>query len=183
MLAINTIFLYVTTHNEANQIMSKTNTQPKNLYYLLLGFLIAMVSIAEASTKAVGEWKLKEVWREDEAEPLSITRDGDNYIMTIFPPKGDNKDHHRFNVKVGNSIGSSMDILEEDGDEQKIKVGFVMSTRMFAGSQEKEELEGYLDTHLANMVLMKIKGDGEELVLSSEAGARIVCEPSTESEN
>lgn len=163
--------------------MSKTKTQSKNIFPILLGLLITMVSIAEASTFAVGEWKLKEVWRENAAEPLSITRDGESYIMKIYPAEEKHPDSHRFSIKVGNSMSSSMKIVEEEGNKQKINIGFVMSTRMMPGSEEKRELEGYLSDQLPKMTSIRVKGEGEELVLSSESGARMVCAPSTESEN
>eukprot|EP00531_Pseudo-nitzschia_arenysensis_P019577 CAMPEP_0116125234 /NCGR_PEP_ID=MMETSP0329-20121206/5702_1 /TAXON_ID=697910 /ORGANISM="Pseudo-nitzschia arenysensis, Strain B593" /LENGTH=142 /DNA_ID=CAMNT_0003619261 /DNA_START=117 /DNA_END=545 /DNA_ORIENTATION=- len=142
-----------------------------------------MVSIAEAATNAVGEWKLNEVWRENEAEPLSITRDGESYIMKIYPDDEKSPGSHRFSVKVGNSLTSSIKILEEDGDQQKIEIGFVMSTRMMPRSEEKRELEGYLSDQLPNMTSMRVKDEGEELILSTESGARMVCAPVTESEN
>mmetsp|Transcript_6240 Transcript_6240/g.12904 ORF Transcript_6240/g.12904 Transcript_6240/m.12904 type:complete len:162 (-) Transcript_6240:223-708(-) len=157
--------------------------QPKNLFCILLGLLVTMVSIAEASTLFVGEWKLKEIWRENAEDPLPITRDGDVYTLKIYPGTDQRVDTHRIAVKVGNAMSSSIQILEEDGEQQKIKVDFVMSTRMMPASQEKKELEAYVTEELEQMVSMKVKGEGQELVLSTEAGARMVCIPSVESED
>ena len=83
-----------------------------------------MVSMAEASANAVGEWKLKEVWRENEAEPLSITRDGTDYIMSLKPHKDENK--LRVTIKVGNSMSSTMSILESGEEEDKIERGKIV---------------------------------------------------------
>lgn len=160
--------------------------QPKNLYYLLVGILIAMVSVvAEASTNAVGEWKLKEVWNENEAGLLPITGDGDSYVLKLLPQDDNDtvSNQLRLSVKVSNVMGSSVEILEEDENshQQTIKIGFVMSSRMFPGSEEKRQLENYLSTQLPKMVSMEVKGSEEQdklLVLSTEAGAKIVCEPS-----
>lgn len=165
--------------------MSKTTNHPKNLFHLLLVLLIAMVSVAEASlTSTVGEWKLKEVWKENDAEPLSITRDGRSYIMKIQPENPENDSSSlRLTIKVGNAMSSSIEILEEDetSNQQTIKIGFVMSTRMMPGSEEKQQLESYLSNNLPKMNSMKID-DGEHLVLSSETGARIVLEVSEDEE-
>lgn len=151
-----------------------------NLFYILVGLLIAMVSMAEASANAVGEWKLKEVWRENEAEPLSLTRDGQDYTMSIMPTDDENR--LKVSIKVGNNMNTRMTILESGEEEDKIEFGFVMSTRMMPGSPEKEELEGYIMSHFPKFSSLKVK-DGEELVLSSEEGARIVCEQDAESAN
>lgn len=160
--------------------MAKANSNQKNLCFILLGLLIAMVSMAEASANAVGEWKLKEVWRENEAEPLSLTRDGTDYIMSIKPQEDENK--LRVTIKVGNSMSSTMSILESGEEEDKIQFGWVMATRMMPGTKEKEELEGYITTNFPKLTSLKVK-DGEALVLSSDDGARIVCEQEAEVAN
>jgi SpoVK/Ycf46/Vps4 family AAA+-type ATPase len=159
-------------------------SQKKNLYYLLfVGILIAMVSVAEAAaTKAVGEWKLTEVRRANE-EPLSITEDGDSYVMKLVPNASD-ETSLRVSIKVGNSMRTGIKILEEDesSQQQKIEIDFVMGTRMMPGSEEKARLEDYLSQELPKMDSMEVKSD-KLLVLSSEAGARIVCEPSVGSDD
>jgi len=154
-------------------------SQKKNLHYLLfVGILIAMVSVAEAAaTKAVGEWKLTEV-RSANEEPLSITEDGDSYVMKVVPNKGDEASLG-VSIRVGNVMRTGIKILEEDesSQQQKIEIGFVMGTRMMPGSEEKAQLENYMTVELPKMDSMEVKSD-KLLVLSSEAGARIVCEPS-----
>jgi hypothetical protein len=157
--------------------------QPKNLYYLLVGILVAMVSVAEASANAVGEWKLKEVWKDNEAGLLPITGDGESYVLKLLPQDDNNLNQLRISIKVGNAMSSSVEILEEDetSHQQKIKIGFVMSTRMSPETEEKRQLENYLSNQLPKMFMMEVKGGEEQdkfLVLSSEAGAKIVCEPS-----
>lgn len=151
-----------------------------------------MVSVAKASPNAIGEWKLKEVRSENDAEPLSITGNGRGYVLKLLPVQsiGDNyQETLSLSIKVGNSMRSTVEILEEDEItyQHKIKVGFMMSTRMMPGSEEKRKLEKYLSDQLPKMTSMEIKDIGGEeyerlLVLASEGGARIVCEPSKDSE-
>lgn len=191
---------------------SKKHQQPiylRHRLFLLLGIFgfvtVAMVSAAEASTSAstsasisshaVGEWKIKEVWKEEDAGALSIAGEGRDYVLKLLPRDNDNNNHKilALSIKVGNAMGSTVKILdreieierEVEQETDKIEVGFVMSTRMLPGSEEKRHLENYLSNQLPNMVSMEVRVDGEEkmLVLSSEGSARIVCEPSEASQD
>ena len=160
------------------------NIQPKNLHYLLVGILIAMVSVAEASTNAVGEWKLKEVWKENGAGLLPITANGKSYVLNLLPQDDSNTNSNqlRLSITVGNVMRSSVEIVKEDesSHQQTIEIGSVMSTRMGVEGEE-QQLESYLTTQLPKMVSMEVRGGEEQdklLVLSTEAGAKIVCEPS-----
>jgi len=197
---------YRTTSMAATKSKSKKHQHPIYLchrLFLLLGIFgfltVAMVSAAEASTStsasshAVGEWKIKEVWKEDDAGALSIAGEGRDYVLKLLPRDNDTNNHKilTLSVKVGNAMSSMVEILDREIEREvehetdKIKVGFVMSTRMMAGSEEKRHLENYLSNQLPNMVSMEVRVDGEEkmLVLSSEGSARIVCEPSEASQD
>lgn len=192
---------------------SKKHQQPiylRHRLFLLLGIFgfvtVAMVSAAEASTSAsasastsshaVGEWKIREVWKEDDAGALSIAGEGRDYVLKLLPRDNDSNNDHKIlalSVKVSNAMGSTVEILDRENEREaevehetdRIKVGFVMSTRMMPGSEEMRHLENFLSSQLPNMVSMEVRVDGEEkmLVLSSEGSARIVCEPSEASQD
>merc|ERR1712176_38641 len=157
-----------------------------------MGFSMVSVSMGEVSN-AIGEWKLKEVFQEN-SELLVIDREGEDYVVTITTDNrninNDDTERLTFSVKVGNSMGTMIEIIEKDEIDNsslqeihhQIHAGPVMSTRMYPGSEEKREIEDFMTYELPKMTSMDVK-TGDELVLSYENGSRIICEPFKESKN
>ena len=184
----------------------------KNNNYLLRILLVwaaattaVTTTMASSSTKASiadavsGEWKLRELWEETEEAPLSITRDGQPYVMRIVPSEGPSSTNPTtttlgLSVKVGNNMRTQIRIPENSinvvggSTTTKIEIDSVGSTRMMPGTEEKRQLENFLSRNLPKMTSMRVLGvgGGEEeeeerepaLVLESDNGAtRIVCGP------
>ena len=148
-----------------------------------------MASSSAVSTEeaAAGSWKLTEVWEEQATEPMSIDQDGNDYFLELTPTENDNT--LKLNIKISNMMGSQIEILGSESlssltsssysASSTIKIGYIMSTRMFPDSDEKVKLEGYLSKELPKMVSMQIEQDETEsstLLLRSEGGAKLVCQ-------
>jgi len=145
---------------------------------LLLLTMASSGAASSVSTKemAAGSWKLAEVWEEQATEPMSIDEDGNEYFLKLTPTEHD--DLLKLNIQISNMMGSQIEILN-DGATSTIKIGYIMSTRMFPDSDEKAKLEGFLSRELPKMVSMEITQDDEtesSLVLRSEGGAKLLCQ-------
>ena len=150
-------------------------------YYLVVGILIAMVSVDKASTNAVGEWKLKEVWKENGAGLLPIH--SKSYVLKVWQEYDSrtNSNELILSTKIGNSMMASVEIVKEDENshQQTIKIGPVAIITKIGVLGEIGQLERYFYDQLPKMVSMEVRGGEEQdklLVLSNEAGAKIVCE-------
>lgn len=129
---------------------------------------------------ATGKWKLRELWEETKKAPLSITRDGQSYVMSLSP----SEDPMALNlsVQVSNRIFTQVNVLDCDDSESspQITIHSPLSTLMLPSTEEKSQLENFLGRNFPKMTSVQFPGG--EMVLESDDGAtRIVCKPLGES--
>jgi len=125
-----------------------------------------------SSSRFVGEWKLKEIWddKDDNDKPIKIPSndDGKPFILTFDggKPNDDNTNGYSLNLymKIGNSMRTSVTFL----DSSKIKVGLVMSSRMYPG-EELMKLENYLSKYLPQMTSIEVKQSQSLLIMTTTA--------------
>jgi hypothetical protein len=95
------------------------------------------------ASRFVGEWKLKEIW-DDNDNPRKLPTS-----------------------KIRNSMRSSIEFLDSNNGGSKIHVGDIFGTKLYPG-KELMGLENYLSTYLPRMVLIEIK---DTLLIMTAAGA------------
>jgi len=126
-------------------------------------------------SRFVGEWKLKEIWddKDDNDKPIKLpsTDDGKPFILTFDGgrPNDDNINGSSLNVymKIGNSMRTSVTFLGNDhGRSSKIKVGLVMSSRMYPG-EELINLENYLSQYLPQMTSIEVNQSQSLLIMTT----------------
>jgi len=126
-------------------------------------------------SRFVGEWKLKEIWddKDDNEKPLKlpINDDGKPFILTFDGgrPNDNNTNGSRLNLymQIGNSMRTSVTFLDNDhGRSSKIKVGLVMSSRMYPG-EELIKLENYLSQYLPQMTSIEVNQSESLLIMTT----------------
>jgi hypothetical protein len=121
------------------------------------------------ASRFVGEWKLKEIWDDNDNPrklPTSSSNDGEPFILKLGKPGDDNKSLNLY-IKIRNSMRSSIEFLDSNNGSNKIHVGDIFGTKLYPG-KELMGLENYLSTYLPRMVLIEIK---DTLLIMTAAGA------------
>jgi hypothetical protein len=119
------------------------------------------------ASQFVGEWKLKEIW-DDNDSPRKLptsSNDGEPFILKLGKPGDDNKSLNLY-IKIRNSMWASIEFLDNI-DGSKIHVGDVFGTTVYPG-KELMGLENFLSSHLPRMVLIEKK---DTLLIMTTAGA------------
>lgn len=149
------------------------------------GLLLATNPIAAVNPSYFyGSYQLKDVW-DDQGIPLRLPSDGP-FVLKLHPDSS--PESIRLSVKVGNNMNSNVQLLNDgntgNGESSNIRVGFVMSTRMYPGSKMKQDLETYLSTYLPQMISME-RNEEDLLILKSDpdsSKAKIVCQVLSDTE-
>ena len=76
-------------------------------------------------------------------------------------------------IKIGNTMRTSVNVLEEKDGEAEIHVGLMMSTQMMP-PQDQFQFEMFLSKAIPKMTVMKLNAEKSEMVL--EGDAKIVLE-------
>uniref|UniRef100_A0A7S4AGJ5 Uncharacterized protein n=1 Tax=Pseudo-nitzschia australis TaxID=44445 RepID=A0A7S4AGJ5_9STRA len=111
-----------------------------------------------------GEYNLKEIW-DDKGILLPLPRDGP-FVLKLSPVDHANSNEHflGLNIKVDNMMRSSVEFLDDNNNgndnNNAIRMGPIMSTRMMARTKERQDLESYLGRYLERMTTIDLKPTG-----------------------
>ena len=136
---------------------------------LFLALIVLMATSASAEISSfVGNWKVLEVYDSiDSTTPRELPSNGPFVFRFAINDKHP-EDTLSVGIKVGNTMRTSVNVLEEKDLEAEIHVGLMMSTQMMP-PQDQFQFEMFLSKAIPKMTVMKLNADKSEMVLEGDA--------------
>jgi hypothetical protein len=128
-----------------------------------------MTSVTAEITSYVGNWKVLEVYETVISDtPRTLPANGP-FVFRFTINEQSPEDTLNVGLKVGNTMRTSVKILDEPNDnEASIQVGLMMSTQMMP-PQDQFQFEMFLSRALPKMTTMKLNSDQTEMLLEGDA--------------